>query len=99
MSNFEDQLKAFLDDTSDNLKEKYENWISNLEYITITKTSDVEYKSREWFDIRRDAFSIRKKAAAKLIPLWIHKYGSLHNCPVEYQDTLNIPFKQIKEPK
>jgi hypothetical protein len=99
MMEIETKLQEFLQSPFDNLKQNYEEWISLLEYDILSKCNEVEYKSREWFDIRINAFSIRKKAAMIMLLMWIDKYGSTVNCPVQYQNTLNIPFKQIKEPK
>jgi hypothetical protein len=99
MMEIEAKLQEFLESPSDNLALDYEEWISKLEYSILTTSSEVEFKSKEWFDIRTKAFSIRKKTAMMLLPMWISKYGSTKGCPVQYQDTLNIPFKQIKEPK
>lgn len=99
MMEIETKLQEFLESPFNNLKENYEEWISQLEYSILSKCNEVEYKSREWFDSRREAFAVRKKAAMVMLPMWIGKYGSTVNCPVQYQDTLNIPFKQIKEPK
>jgi len=95
----ETKLQEFLQSPLDTLKQNYEEWISKLEYDILTTSLEVEPESREWFDIRINAFSIRKKVAMILLPMWISKYGSTEGCPVQYQDTLNIPFKQIKEPK
>jgi hypothetical protein len=95
----QNKLNEFLEDSTEELKEKYEEWISKVEYEILQKSSECEYKSKEWFDFRREAFSTRGEIAKKFLPMWIEKYGSTKNCPVQYQDTLNIPFKQIKEPK
>jgi hypothetical protein len=99
MMEIETKIQEFLQPPFDNLKQNYEEWISQLEYSILSDCNEVKYKSREWFDIRREAFAVRKKAALIMLPMWIDKYGSIVNCPVQYQDTLNIPFKQIKEPK
>lgn len=99
MMEIEAKLQEFLESPSDNLKQDYEEWISKLEYDVLATSLEVKSKSREWFDIRTNAFSIRKKAAMMLLSMWIKEYGSTEGCPVQYQDTLNIPFKQIKEPK
>ena len=99
MMEIEAKLQEFLESPSDNLTLDYEEWISKLEYDILATSLEVESKSREWFGIRTNAFSIRKKAAMMLLSMWIKEYGSTEGCPVQYQDTLNIPFKQIKEPK
>lgn len=99
MMEIEAKLQEFLESPSDALNQNYEDWITDIECSILSKCNDVEYKSKEWFDIRTNAFSIRKKVAMMLLPMWINKYGSTQGCPVQYQETLNIPFKQIKEPK
>jgi len=99
MMEIETKLQEFLESPSDTLKQTYEEWISQVEYNILSSCNDVEYKSKEWFDIRTNAFLIRKKVAMIFLPMWIKHYGSTKDCPVQYQDTLNIPFKQIKEPK
>jgi hypothetical protein len=99
MIEIETKLQEFLESQSDDLKQNYEDWISELEYNILKESNNVEYKSREWFDIRTNAFSIRKNSAMKLLTMWVKKYKSTKNCPVLYKDTLDIPFKEIKAPK
>ena len=46
--------------------------------------------------LRSKAFMYKKTTAMKMISVWVQKYGTTENCPNTYQDTLNIPFQQIK---
>lgn len=46
--------------------------------------------------LRTKAFAYKKTTAMKMISAWVKKYGTTENCPNSYQDTLNIPFQQIK---
>ena len=46
--------------------------------------------------LRSKAFMYKKTTAMKMISVWVQRYGTTENCPNTYQDTLNIPFQQIK---
>ena len=46
--------------------------------------------------LRSKSFMYKKIAAMKMINAWVAKYGTTENCPNSYQETLNIPFQQIK---
>ena len=46
--------------------------------------------------MRTQAFSVRPECAKMLLGKWVAKFGSTDGCPLKYEDTLNIPFRQIK---
>jgi hypothetical protein len=46
--------------------------------------------------LRSKAFTYKKTTAMKMITAWLKKHETTENCPNSYQDTLNIPFQQIK---
>lgn len=72
--------------------------ISLLEYSALEEAETYPKKSREYFQTRTKAFSIRPECAKMLLRKWVAKYGSTEGCPLKYEDTLNIPFRQIKKP-
>lgn len=72
--------------------------LMQLEYSTLEEAETYPKKSREYFQTRTEAFSIRPEYAKILLCKWVSKYGSTEGCPLKYEDTLNIPFRQIKKP-
>jgi hypothetical protein len=95
----EDLIDDLVNDPTEELKSKYNNFISKTEYELLIDADKSEYKSQEYFSKRTFAFSYRKECAVKLISKWVEKYKSTEGCPVSYADTLNIPFKEIRKPK
>jgi hypothetical protein len=73
-------IDLVVQESSDENKQLYEDYVSRLEYDLI-----VENK-------RSEAFTIRGKCATQLIGKWIKVYGSTQGCPASYADTLNRPF-------
>jgi hypothetical protein len=61
--------------------------------IRLDKDGNVFYVPQR---LRSKAFMYKKTVAAKMITAWLKKHESTENCPNTYQDTLNIPFQQIK---
>jgi hypothetical protein len=70
--------------------------LNELEYSILASAEDFPKKSPEYFQIRTQAFSIRPEYARMLLRKWVAKFGSTDGCPLKYEDTLNIPFRQIK---
>lgn len=54
-------------------------------------------KTTEYFKKRQNAFNLRRDIAMYLIPLWISKFGTTVDCPLKFQDTLNIPFRTLSK--
>jgi hypothetical protein len=78
-------------------KNQYEQTVNLLEYSLIQEAELLPYKSQEYFDKRTEAFSVRSKCAKMMLTKWVSKFGSTDGCPVKYESTLNIPFRQIKK--
>jgi len=72
--------------------------LMQLEYSTLEEAETHPKKSKEYFQTKTKAFSIRSEYAKILLCKWVSKYGSTEGCPLKYEDTLNIPFRQIKKP-
>ena len=70
--------------------------LNALEHSTLALAEDFPKKSQEYFQMRTQAFSIRPECAKMLLRKWVAKFGSTNECPLKYEDTLNIPFRQIK---
>jgi hypothetical protein len=70
--------------------------LSALEQSTLAAAEELPRKSQEYFKMRTQAFSIRSECARMLLRKWVAKFGSTDGCPLKYEDTLNIPFRQIK---
>ena len=70
--------------------------LNELEHSTLASAEDLPKKSSEYFQMRTKAFSIRSECARMLLRKWVAKFGSTDGCPLKYEDTLNIPFRQIK---
>lgn len=78
-------------------KIKFEQAINLLECSLIQEAELMPYKSQEYFNKRKEAFSIRPEYAKMMLNKWVAKFGSTDGCPVKYESTLNIPFRQIKK--
>lgn len=72
--------------------------LMQLEYSKLEEAETHPKKSRQYFQARTEAFSVRPEYARILVGKWVSKYGSTEGCPLKYEDTLNIPFRQIKKP-
>lgn len=77
-------------------KQTYLNFVSTTEYSLLEDAEKLPFKSQEYFDKRKEAFSYRRECAMMLIRQWVFKYGTTDDCVVSYADTLNIPFQTIK---
>lgn len=95
----ENLIDQLVENPTEEYRELYSKTISTTEYSLLEESTQHPFKSQEYFDKRRQAFSYRKECAIKLINAWVKKYGSVENCPVKYSDTLIIPFQKIEEPK
>jgi len=84
--------------TEENIIE-YLATLNELEYSILEESEHYLPKSPENINIRREAFAIRPKYAKIMLEKWVGKYKTTEGCPHSYQDTLNIPFQQIKGPK
>jgi hypothetical protein len=83
-------------------EEHIENYLSKLnilEYSILIEAEKYRPKTPEYISIRKEAFATRAKYAKIMLTQWVSKYSTTSGCPHSYQDTLNIPFKQIKSPK
>lgn len=80
-------------------KEEYLYLLNRLEYSILEESQKYKEKTPEHFNIRKEAFATRPKYAKLMLNLWVGKYKTTSGCPHEYQDTLLIPFRQIKKPK
>lgn len=78
-------------------KKKYFDYVLKKEHDLIEESTNVPYKSSEYFNKRKEAFAVRRNYATNLITEWVKVYGTVNDCPVKYVDTLNIPFKEIKK--
>ena len=94
----EDTIENLIKTPSQENKDKFEKELNTLEYETLEKAESFPKKSREYFEKRTEAFSIRSKYAKMVLAKWVSKFGSTQGCPVTYEMTLNIPFRQIKVP-
>jgi hypothetical protein len=71
--------------------------LSALEHSTLAAAEELPRKTPEYFQMRTQAFSVRPECAKMLLGKWVAKFGSTDGCPLKYEDTLNIPFRQIKQ--
>jgi hypothetical protein len=92
-------LNMVLEEPTEENKENYLNKLNELEYALIEESAKYPDKSQENLDLRKESFSTRTTYAKKMLSLWVNKYQTTEGCPHSYQDTLNIPFQQIKKPK
>ena len=79
-------------------KKEFEAQLNLLEYSLLVESENFPKKSQEYFNARTKAFSVRPTYAKIMLNKWVSKYKSTDGCPVKYEMTLNIPFRQIKEP-
>jgi hypothetical protein len=92
-------LNMVLEEPTEENKKNYLNKLNELEYALIEESAKYPDKSQENLDLRKESFSTRGTYAKKMLSLWVNKYQTTEGCPHSYQDTLNIPFQQIKKPK
>lgn len=92
-------IQKVLENPSQENKIEYEKIVSEIEYNLLIESEKFPHKSQEKFSKRTEAFSFRRNCAIQLISKWVEKYNTTENCPVSYADTLNIPFREIKNVK
>lgn len=92
----ENIIETLVETPTEENKETYLNFVSTTEYSLLEDAETLPFKSQEYFDKRKEAFSYRRECAMMLIRQWVSKYGTSENCVVSYADTLNIPFQTIK---
>lgn len=95
----ENLIQTLIETPTEELKENYLKFVSEMEYSLLQDAETLPFKSQEYFNKRTEAFAYRRKCAIMLLNSWVATHGTTDNCPVSYADTLNIPFQQIKVPK
>lgn len=95
----DDFILNIVENPTEESKDLYESYVNKTEYSLLEQSQEFTFKSKEYFDKRREAFSFRREFAIKMMNAWVGKYGTSKGCPVTYADTLNIPFREIKKPK
>jgi hypothetical protein len=94
-----EELKVFiqtlLETPIEDNKVAFSQLLKNKEIELLEIAEECEFKSQEYFNKRNEAFSLRREIAMYLVPLWISKFGSLGGCPLQFSDTLNIPFRVV----
>lgn len=94
----EELIDLVVNSPTEENKKQFEIELNALEYSLLIEAENLPNKSQEYFDSRRKAFSVRPEYAKIMLNKWVSKYKSTDGCPVKYEMTLNIPFRQIKEP-
>lgn len=92
----EEIIDTVVENPTEENKEQYFIILNQEERRLLEEAYEEQPKTREFFEKRSKAFSIRRESAAKLINRWLKKHNSMEGCPVSYRDTLNIPFQEIK---
>lgn len=95
----EEYIENLVKEPSDENKQKFLDFITEVEFSLLEDASTLVPKSPEFFEKRREAFAYRRECAKILLNRWVSEYGSTNGCPLTYADTLIIPFQQIKPPK
>lgn len=91
-------IQTVVENPSKENKEAYFNFVNKTQYSLLLESENLPYKSQEYFDKRKEAFSYKRNASISFINMWVEKYNSTKNSPITYADTLNIPFQSIKVP-
>ncbi len=97
MDELNQTIDVLVEDPTDENKKLFMEALEKEEYNTLASAEELEFKSREYFKRRQEAFVLRGKVAIKILSKWNAKFGSSEGCPLQYRDTLNIPFREIKE--
>lgn len=96
--NLNSLLQLVVDSPTEENKLEYLATLNELECMILEESEKYAPKTPEKFNIRREAFATRPKYAKLMLEKWVAKYQTTEGCPHAYQDTLNIPFQQIKPP-
>lgn len=89
-------IEDLVENPTEESKQKYLLSVHQTEYSLLEDAEKFPFKSWEYFNQRRKAFSYRGQCAKLLLNKWVCKYGNTKDCPVSYANTLNVPFQQIK---
>lgn len=92
----EEIIDLVVENPTEENKNQYFIVLNQEEHRLLEEAHEQPPKSREFFELRSKAFTLRRDSAFKLINRWLKKHDSMENCPVSYRDTLNIPFQEIK---
>jgi hypothetical protein len=95
----EELIESLIKNPTEELKETYLNFVNTTEYSLLEDAETLPFRSPEYFEQRKQAFAYRRECATILLQHWVATHGTSKDCPVNYTDTLNIPFQQIKKPK
>lgn len=96
--NLNSLLELVVESPTEENKLEYLTTLNELEYMILEESEKYSPKTPENLNIRREAFATRPKYAKLMLEKWVAKYKTTQGCPHAYQDTLNIPFQQIKQP-
>jgi hypothetical protein len=92
-------IQTLVENPTEDNKQNYLQFVNKMEYSLLQDAETFPFKSQEYFDKRKKAFAYRRECAMMLLNSWVATYGTSKDCPMNYTDTLNIPFQQIKVPK
>jgi hypothetical protein len=90
-------IDQVIQDPTENNKELFLTELNKLEHSLLLEAENYNNKSTEYFKTRTKAFSIRPQYAKMILNKWVAKFKTTQGCPLKYEDTLNIPFRQIKK--
>ena len=92
-------IENLVEQPTEENKSIYLEEINKIEYQLLLEAENYSKKSQDYFSKRTEAFSFRRNSAINVIRQWVAKYKTTKDCPVNYADTLNIPFQSIQVPK
>jgi hypothetical protein len=95
----ESLIENLVNEPSKKNESEYLDFVHLMEISLLQDAEQFPYKSWEYFNKRREAFSYRRESSVKLLTSWVEKYKTTQGCIVSYRDTLNIPFNTITPPK
>lgn len=90
-------IDNLIEDPSEENKKLFIDALETEEYNVLVSADKLEFKSREYFKKRQEAFALRSKIAINILYKWNTKFNTSEGCPLQYRDTLNIPFREIKK--
>jgi hypothetical protein len=100
---FDELIEKTLENPSQENVNELLKFIEEVSYSLLEDSLTYPFKSREYFEKRTEAFSVKKEVMVKFISSWVNKYRTTENFPIPfktspYEHTLNIPFQEIKKP-